>query len=133
MELLKSIIDNYFCIDIRKNTRDGEYVKGRQMFFHIYRKYNNTPRKKLAKFLFFNNHATVINAEKKCENFIATEGNYKFDYMAIEKKYLEASNISNYNAEMKMLKARLIQALPEYDEKFIDNFIKFTIYQNLKK
>jgi chromosomal replication initiation ATPase DnaA len=83
-ERLIFIINRHFNCNIEIMKRDAELVKGRQFYYAIMRSQTPFSLKRIS--LCHQDHATVLNALKKFDDFIRIDKKYKKDYEKIISK-----------------------------------------------
>ncbi|HBC05169.1 MAG TPA: hypothetical protein DC015_13485, partial [Aequorivita sp.] len=105
IEEIKEVVDSYYGIDIKTESRATKESHARFVYFALCKKLTNSSKLKIGK-LVNRNHATVIN------------GLNKFNYNTLEKKYYD-----NYSDIMCML----------FDENKIEMSTNYKDYQTYKK
>lgn len=86
-EVAKTIVNNYFGLDISRNTRQRRYVVARSIFYKILR-YNTKMSFQDIADTFNKNHATVLHAIKQLDGYMEFDSSLKIDYITINDLFL---------------------------------------------
>ena len=86
-KVAKTIVNNYFGLDISRNTRQRRYVVARSIFYKILR-YNTKMSFQDIADTFNKNHATVLHAIKQLDGYMEFDSSLKIDYITINDLFL---------------------------------------------
>lgn len=86
-QVAKTIVNNYFGLDISRNTRQRRYVVARSIFYKILR-YNTKMSFQDIADTFNKNHATVLHAIKQLDGYMEFDSSLKIDYITINDLFL---------------------------------------------
>jgi hypothetical protein len=86
-DVAKTIVNNYFGLDISRNKRQRRYVMARSIFYKILR-YNTKMSFQDIADTFNKNHATVIHAIKQLDGYMEFDSSLKIDYITINDLFL---------------------------------------------
>lgn len=85
VQTIKSVISDYFGVDMDIVTRCRTHVRARQMYFAYLRKETGMSLIEISKTLEHRrDHSTIICALKRHEDYLIFEKDYKIDYQNIE-------------------------------------------------
>ncbi len=85
VELIKNLVEEEFKVQIIRKTRRREYVEARAMYYKLLLDKKNMTLTEIAKTL-NKNHATVLNAKRKLNDWMETDSNIASVYKALEKR-----------------------------------------------
>lgn len=86
-DVAKTIVDNYFGINIGRKTNQRKYVMARSIFYKILR-YNTKMSYQDIANTFNKNHATVLHAIKQLDGYMEFDSSLKIDYITINDLFL---------------------------------------------
>tara|TARA_R100000734_G_scaffold12595_1_gene9359 strand:- start:16335 stop:16871 length:537 start_codon:yes stop_codon:yes gene_type:complete len=86
-EIARTIVNNYFGIDISRNTRQRKYIIARSMFYKILRYNTKMSFQEIAN-IFNKNHATVLHAIKQLDGYMEFDSSLKVDYITLNHLFL---------------------------------------------
>lgn len=88
-DVAKTIVNNYFGLDISRNTNKRKYVMGRSMFYKILRCNTKMSYQDIAD-TFNKNHATVLHGIRQLDGYMEFDSSLKIDYITINDLFLNS-------------------------------------------
>lgn len=84
IETVKSVINQYYSIDMECKVRDEDYVKGRRIYYVWLRKNTSMPYSAIAKTLSLKqDHSSIIHSINQHEDYIETDKLYLKEFNEI--------------------------------------------------
>ena len=116
-KVIQDEVEEYFALDkgLGIKSRKAEYVRSREMYYLLGRKFTNASLNYLASSL-NRTHATVIHGIRNSEWFMEHDSNYRTDYKNLESvlsikmaKFSESDEQLKNNERLAYLKSRKAQ------------------------
>lgn len=126
-DLLRSVVEEYYDLDLNLNTRQRIYVEARAIYFKILRDNTKMSLEAIAKTVNMN-HASVLYCSRKLQDWIQYDSKIKNEYEIITARFEHALSLLDtsiveehtsiegfYERKYKELEAKMIESLTKIE------------------
>lgn len=100
INIARKVVEDYFSVDIGKNTREKQYITARSYFYKLLRDNTNMTLSRIGK-VFNKNHATVLHSIKQLEGHINYDNYIETEYLSLNSiflDYIDVELLSKYDS-----------------------------------
>ena len=126
-DLVKGLVEDYYKVELNKNTRLRTHVEARAIYFKILRDNTKMSLESIGRSV-GRDHATVLYAQRKLSEWLEFDAQMKRDYETLESRFKHAISLDKelaeksvsaegfYEKQYKMLESRLNDILSKIEE-----------------
>lgn len=118
-EMIKEIVDNYFELNLKRNTRKRNYVEARAIFYKLCREFTKLSLEQIGKQV-DRDHASVLHGIRSLNNWIEQDNRIKNNLRILRNKIRnfedEKDNIIELDESIVLKYVQLKEQVKEQDE-----------------
>ena len=118
-EMIKEIVDNYFELNLKRNTRKRNYVEARAIFYKLCREFTKLSLEQIGQQV-NRDHASVLHGIKSLNNWIEQDNRIKNNLRILRNKIRnfedEKNNIIELDESIVLKYVQLKEQVKEQDE-----------------
>lgn len=118
-EMIKEIVDNYFEINLKRNTRKRQYVEARAVFYKLCREFTKLSLEEIGKQV-NRDHASVLHGIRSLNNWIEYDNRIKNNLRILRNKVRhfedEKDNVIELDESIVLKYVQLKEQVKEQDE-----------------
>jgi len=118
-EMIKEIVDNYFELDLKRNTRKRNYVEARAVFYKLCREFTKLSLEQIGQQV-NKDHASVLHGIKSLNNWIEQDNRIKNNLRILRGKVRnfenEKDNVIELDESIVLKYVQLKEQIKEQEE-----------------
>ncbi len=118
-EMIKEIVDNYFELNLKRNTRKRNYVEARAIFYKLCREFTKLSLEQIGKQV-DRDHASVLHGIKSLNNWVEQDNRIKNNLRILRGKVRnfenEKDNVIELDESIVLKYVQLKEQVKEQDE-----------------